>query len=446
MNDDANSADEYEKVNTAGTLRLAKACIGAGVRRLVFVSTIKVCGDATTAGNPFTPDGPMLPTDDYGRTKAAAETQLTAFAKEHGLELVIVRPPLVYGPGAKGNLALLKKLVRLRLPLPLGSINNRRSLVGLENLADFIALTTTHPSAPGHTFNVSDGTSLSTGDVLRILGRAMDRRVVLLPVPEAMLRFGARLIGGAGYIDRLASNLEVDSSSCQTVLGWNPPNTVEESVASVVATQTRSANGDSVSGGNPSVTERTSLSGKRVFDLTVAVAGGLVLLPVAGIVAALVKVTSKGPALYWSDRIGKNNEIFKMPKFRTMKTGTPSVASHLLSDPARHLTSIGGFLRTSSLDELPQLWSVLQGHMSLVGPRPALFNQDDLVALRTEAGVHTLQPGITGWAQVNGRDELSIPEKVVLDAEYLQRQSFVFDVKILWSTFIRVLKRDSVSH
>ncbi len=205
---------------------------------------------------------------------------------------------------------------------------------------------------------------------------------------------------------------------------------------------------DSVHESTPSSTTVTlkGFRSKRAFDLVLAGIGGLVLLPVTGIIAAVVKLTSKGPAVYWSNRIGQNNEIFAMPKFRTMKIGTPSVATHLLDDPSKHLTSIGGFLRTTSLDELPQLWSVIAGHMSLVGPRPALFNQGDLVALRTQAGVHSLRPGITGWAQINGRDELSIPDKVLLDAQYLERRSLMFDVKILWSTVVRVLRRDAVSH
>ena len=169
------------------------------------------------------------------------------------------------------------------------------------------------------------------------------------------------------------------------------------------------------------------------------------MLPVL-LVALAVRLTSKGPALYWSDRVGRNNVIFKMPKFRSMRVGTPAVATHLLADARSHLTPIGSFLRKSSLDELPQLWSILAGDMSFVGPRPALFNQHDLIALRTEQGVHTLVPGLTGWAQVNGRDELPIPEKVKLDVAYLQRQSLWFDIWILWLTFVKVLRRDGVLH
>ncbi len=185
---------------------------------------------------------------------------------------------------------------------------------------------------------------------------------------------------------------------------------------------------------------------KRLFDVLLALAAALILLLPVLLVAIAVRLTSKGPALYWSDRVGRNNVIFKMPKFRSMRVGTPAVATHLLTDVQSHLTPIGSFLRKSSLDELPQLWSILAGDMSFVGPRPALFNQHDLMALRTELGVHTLLPGLTGWAQVNGRDELPIPEKVKLDVAYLQRQSLWFDICILWLTFVKVLRRDGVSH
>lgn len=185
---------------------------------------------------------------------------------------------------------------------------------------------------------------------------------------------------------------------------------------------------------------------KRFFDFSLALfVGALFLIPIL-IVALAVRFTSRGPALYWSDRIGRDNKVFRMPKFRSMRVDTPAVATHLLQDARRYMTPIGPFLRKSSLDELPQLWSILKGDMSFVGPRPALFNQDDLIALRTDAGVHHLVPGLTGWAQINGRDELPIPQKVQLDAEYLQRQSFLFDLKILWMTALKVLARDGVSH
>jgi len=192
--------------------------------------------------------------------------------------------------------------------------------------------------------------------------------------------------------------------------------------------------------------ERVFVIMKRVFDLFFGVILLLSLVIIMLFIAIAIRRTSKGSVLYWSDRVGKNNKIFKMPKFRSMLTDTPAVATHLLDNPDAYLSPIGGFLRSTSLDELPQLFSVLKGDMSFVGPRPALFNQEDLITLRTEKGVDKLLPGITGWAQVNGRDELSIPDKVELDVEYLNRQSFWFDMKILWMTFLKVIKRDGVSH
>jgi O-antigen biosynthesis protein WbqP len=179
--------------------------------------------------------------------------------------------------------------------------------------------------------------------------------------------------------------------------------------------------------------------------ILVAIAAAMLAIPFT-LVSVLVALTSTGPILYWSDRVGCHNRIFKMPKFRSMQVGTPAVATHLLSNPDTYLTSIGSFLRKSSLDELPQLWSIFKGDMSFVGPRPALYNQQDLIELRTRAGVHQLVPGLTGWAQINGRDELPIPEKVKLDVEYLHRQSLLFDIKIIFMTAWRVIHRDNVSH
>lgn len=185
---------------------------------------------------------------------------------------------------------------------------------------------------------------------------------------------------------------------------------------------------------------------KRALDLFLAlIAAAIFLIPLC-ILAILVKLTSPGPALYWSDRVGRNNRLFSMPKLRTMRIDTPVVATHLLNDPAQFLSPIGGFLRKSSLDEIPQLWCILKGDMSLVGPRPALFNQQNLIDMRTSFGVHTVRPGLTGWAQVNGRDELPIPEKVKLDLHYVQKQSLAFDIKVILLTFVKVIRRDGIVH
>ncbi|OQK16505.1 UDP-phosphate galactose phosphotransferase [Methyloprofundus sedimenti] len=185
---------------------------------------------------------------------------------------------------------------------------------------------------------------------------------------------------------------------------------------------------------------------KRIFDIILAISILLISIIPILIIALIVKLTSTGPVLYWSDRVGLNNELFKMPKFRSMKIDTPEVATHLLTNPQSALTPIGNFLRKTSLDELPQLWNILKGEMSFVGPRPALFNQHDLIALRTEQGIHRLIPGLTGWAQINGRDELAIPEKVKLDTEYMQKQSFTGDLGILWLTLFKVVSSHGIRH
>lgn len=185
---------------------------------------------------------------------------------------------------------------------------------------------------------------------------------------------------------------------------------------------------------------------KRLIDLLLAIVITLIVLAPLVVTSFLIKLTSRGPILYWSDRVGRNNRIFSMPKFRSMRLGTPAVATHLLSNPNARLTSIGGLLRKSSWDELPQLWNIFKGEMSFVGPRPALFNQHDLIALRTKFGVDKLVPGLTGWAQINGRDMLSIQEKATLDAEYLRRRSIGFDMRILWLTLLKVIGRDDVAH
>ncbi len=185
---------------------------------------------------------------------------------------------------------------------------------------------------------------------------------------------------------------------------------------------------------------------KRLFDFVLALAALLILAIPLCIIAVIIRLTSPGPALYWSNRIGIHSQIFRMPKFRTMRIDTPVVATHLLTNPEAYITPIGRFLRKTSIDELPQLWSILKGDMSFVGPRPALFNQEDLITLRKEKGIDRLLPGLTGWAQINGRDELSIPDKVAYEVEYLERRNFWFDLQILILTFVKTVKRDGVTH
>lgn len=208
-----------------------------------------------------------------------------------------------------------------------------------------------------------------------------------------------------------------------------------------MSTETSSIEKETAKAGPPGVN-----FSKRAFDLALGILLAIVLLAPFLLIALLVKITSGSPVIYWSDRVGRMNAIFRMPKFRSMRTDTPEVATHILTDFHAFMTPMGSFLRKTSLDEVPQLWSILMGDMSFVGPRPALYNQDDLIELRTQAGVHQLKPGLTGWAQINGRDNITIPEKVRLDAEYLERQSLLFDLQIIFLTAIKILKRDDISH
>lgn len=234
MQDAPDVVDAYRVVNTMGTLRLAEAAASAGVRRFVFVSTIKVTGDETPAGSSFGPETPSRPTDGYGRSKAEAEDGLRELSARTGLEVVIVRPPLVFGPGAQGNVARLARLVNRRIPLPFGAITNRRSIVGLRNLVDLLVCCADHPMAPGTTFVASDDGAVSTTTILRTLAAASGRRLLLVPVPQAVLRVGLSGVGREVLYRRLVSNLEVDSSLCRDRLGWHPVDDLDASIRSVV--------------------------------------------------------------------------------------------------------------------------------------------------------------------------------------------------------------------
>lgn len=433
MRDDGDGFTElYRKVNTDGTLNLAKQCSVNGIKRFVFVSTVKVLGEGRD--RPYQEGDAASPLGPYAVSKWEAEKGLLEISAQTGMEVVILRPPLVYGPGVGANFLRLISLVGCGIPLPFGSIHNLRSLIFLGNLVDAILVCLTHPAASGKTYLVSDGEDVSTPQLIKHLSFALGKSRHLLPVPSGWLRAFGKLLGREAAVARLLGSLIIDSTQIQKDLGWRPPWTLQaglEETAAWYLQQKRANRGIGV---------------KRMFDITLAFCAGFVLLLPISIAALLVGLTSSGPVLYWSDRIGRNNRLFKMPKFRSMRVDTPAVATHLLANPEVYLTPIGGFLRKSSLDELPQLWSILKGDMSFVGPRPALFNQDDLVALRTEHGVEQLVPGLTGWAQINGRDELPIPEKVLLDVEYLQRRSFLFDLQILWLTFKKVIRREGVTH
>lgn len=418
--------------NVDATANLARQAARAGVRRFVYLSTVKVHGEGGAAS--YREEDPPEPADAYGRSKLEAEEKLAAIMSETGLEVVVLRPPLVYGPGVKANFLQLLKLVSCGVPLPLANVRNRRSMIFLGNLVDAIVACARHPRAAGQTFLVSDGEDVSTPELIRRVAAAVDRSPRLLPLEPSIIRFLGKITGRTSMFERLLGSLAVDSEKIRRELGWHPPFTMQDGLTS---TANWYMSLDSRKGGWPM---------KRLFDITVSLLALFAAAVPLLLVALLIKLTSKGSALYWSDRIGRNNELFRMPKFRTMRSGTPAVATHLLKNPDSCLTPIGKFLRKTSIDELPQLFSILKGDMSFVGPRPALFNQDDLKALRTAKGIHRLTPGLTGWAQINGRDDLPVPEKVAFDEFYLENRSFRLDMLILVRTFVKVAIREGVSH
>ncbi|GEM_PF-46159 len=426
--------DAFKVANVESAVAVARAARTARARRFVLISSIGVNGDCTN-GIPFTENDEPRPQELYAVSKWRAEQKIRSELADGPTDFVILRPTLVYGSECPGNFRLLLNLV-YHLPLvPLGALHRPRSLIHVENLCDAIIKASVQPAVSRQTFVLSDGLNFSIAEVARTLSHAFGKDPkCVIPIPEAILRSAACLIGKSDSAHKLLAELAVDSSAFQKVAGWTPP---IEPVLGLEETARWFASREK---------DRSSEKMKRIFDLSLAIYSvALLALPIV-VIFLLVRLSSPGPALYWSDRVGKNNRVFRMPKFRSMRVGTPALATHLLKDPDAYVTPIGFFLRKSSLDELPQLWSILVGDMSFVGPRPALFNQDDLIALRSQHGAHKLTPGLTGWAQVNGRDELPLLEKVKLDSEYLRRRSLWFDIRILWLTFVKVLRQEGVSH
>lgn len=420
---------EFQRVNVQGTLHLARQAAAAGVRRFIFISSVKVNGEATRPGAPFSPDGTVAPQDPYGISKMEAEQGLRQIAADTSMEVVIIRPPLVYGPAVKANFASLMRAVQRGLPLPFALVRNQRSLLGIDNLVDFIVTCTSHPKAANQTFLVSDGQDLSTPELIHQMAKAAGMPARLLPVPVWALQASARLMGKGDAVQRLCWSLQVDMSKARELLGWVPPVSVEEGLRACFGSGMTSRT-DAL---NRSSFVVTAWRGwlLRVLDVLLAGTGLLVLWPVLLLVCVLGWLDTRSP-LFIQERVGRNQQPFVLIKFRTMRPGTASVASHLASSTS--ITRTGAFLRRTKLDELPQLWNVLRGHMSLVGPRPGLFNQNELTAAREALGVYAARPGITGLAQVNGID-MSTPELLAqTDANMLRELGVVNYFKFILLT------------
>ncbi len=393
------------------------------VKKFIYLSSIKVLGELSPHG--FSDDLKANPANDYAKSKLLAEEAI----QNSKLNYLILRPPLVYGLGAKANFGNLIKLCSYPfLPLPFKNLNNRRSLIYVENLVKILFHLAQNESVKNETFLISNREVVSTQNLISELRLALHVKNFLLP--HTLLKIVLGLMGKAHLYDKLAGNLYINPSPKLTKLLENLPlisfpDSIKYTVIDRLAR------------------ENIFL---RCLEILFALILAVVTLIPGLLIAIIIKLTSKGPAIHWSKRVGRDNQLFLMPKFRTMLINTPQLATHLLQNPANFVTPVGKFLRLTSLDELPQLITILTGKMSFIGPRPALFNQDDLVKLRTEKGIHKLKPGVTGWAQVNGRDELSIEEKVKFEEEYLFIKTVKVNLKILWLTLLQVIKKSGISH
>jgi len=435
MGEDAREAvEQHQRVNRELTLGLAKTALKAGAQHFIFMSSVKVAGEMSPPSFPLKEGNTPRPDDPYAQSKWDAEEELLDFAARSGMSVTILRPPLIYGPGVKANFLSLMRWLSYSLPTPFRLAQNKRSFLFTANLTSAIARCIEMSPRRSGKYFLSDGEDLSSHDLGSKISNALNCFYFSLPVPMVLLKFAGWCTRKTPQINRLLSSLQVSNELFCRDFDWTPPHTVDEGLAETAKwfkAQRR---------------EMRTHRFKRVVDLAFCLFACLALFLPMVLIALIVKLTSKGPVLYWSERVGAHNQIFRMPKFRSMQVGTPVVATHLLERPDAYLTPIGGLLRRSSLDELPQLLCILRGEMSWVGPRPALYNQYDLISLRTQAGVDALVPGITGWAQINGRDELEIPEKVQYDREYLLKRSFLFDIKILWLTFFKVLFHKNIAH
>lgn len=396
MNDkSADPLTEFRKVNVKGTLNLARQAVEAGVKRFIFISSIKVNGEATELGRPYTEGSKPNPTDPYGVSKYEAEQGLLKIAETTPLEVVIIRPSLVYGENVKGNFYSLMKWTYKGVPLPIGGIKqNLRSLVSVDNLVDFIVTCIEHPNAKNEVFLISDDDDISTAGLLEEISKGLGVKNKAVNIPVEFINTAASAVGKSGVAQRLSGSLQVDISKAKTLLGWKPKYSTSESIQETAKCY------------KSSLATSQSMPLQRPLDIMFSAAGLVAASPLL-IGATAIGYLDTGSPLFVQERVGKDQKPFKLVKFRTMKVDTASVASHLADNSS--ITKLGKVLRKTKLDELPQLINVLKGEMSLVGPRPNLFNQEELIKARTDQGVYDVLPGITGLAQLSGVD-MSTPK------------------------------------
>ena len=388
---------EFRKVNVEGTLNLAQQAIKAGVKRFIFISSIKVNGEGTELGKPYTEDSKPNPIDPYGISKYEAEQGLLALAETTSLEVVIIRPTLVYGENVKGNFHSLMKWTYKGVPLPIGGIkHNLRSLVSVDNLVDFIVTCIGHKDAKNEIFLISDDDDISTAGLLEEISKGLGVKNRAVNIPVEFINTAASAIGKSSVAQRLSGSLQVDISKAKELLGWEPKYSTSESIQKTAKSY------------KSNLTAPKSMTLQRPLDIMFSATGLVVASPLL-IGATAIGYLDTGSPLFIQERVGKDQKPFKLIKFRTMKLDTESVASHLVDNTS--ITKLGKVLRKTKLDELPQLINVLKGEMSLVGPRPNLFNQKDLIKAREQMRVYDVLPGITGLAQLSGID-MSTPERL----------------------------------
>lgn len=384
-----------KEINTAATLNLAKQAVDSGVQRLIFLSSIKVNGEYSLPNKPFTPNVPYPPSHPYGLSKYEAEIGLKRITKNSAMDYVIIRPTLVYGENVKGNFNALMKWTYRGVPIPLGAItNNLRSLVYVDNLTHFIINTIENADSKNQVFLVSDDTDISTATMLDYIATGLGVKNKALPVSPILIKAGAQLVGKRHVAQRLCGSLQVDISKAKDTLNWQPKISTEEAIKKTAQYYVSN------------VASSKKNSWQRPLDIILSAAGLVATSPLL-LGTTIIGYFDTGSPLFIQERVGRDKKPFKLIKLRTMSLDTASVASHLADNSS--ITKLGRILRETKLDELPQLINVLKGEMSLVGPRPNLFNQEELIEARDNKGIYDVLPGITGLAQLSGID-MSTPE------------------------------------
>jgi lipopolysaccharide/colanic/teichoic acid biosynthesis glycosyltransferase/nucleoside-diphosphate-sugar epimerase len=420
----ADPLDMFRRINRDGTIMMARGAVLAGVRRIVFLSSVKVLGETTSDRRPFRNGDAAAPVDPYSISKWEAEIALEALADDHDLEVVVIRPPLVYGPGVVGNIAALQRLIARGVWLPLGRATaNRRSMISIANLSAAISAAMLVPAAAGHRLLVSDNDDISTADFVQKLATTAGQRVRLIPIPAGLLRRVLLLVGRQALWSRLFGDLRVDIDETMAILAWRPQLSVTEGMIEMAKGPATVATGSLPVRARPF---------RRALDLLLVVAASPVVVPVCLVLLLLIRLDSAGNALFVQNRVGRGAQPFRLLKLRTMAIDTGDVPSHEVA--AAKVTRIGGFLRRTKLDELPQLWNIFKGEMTFVGPRPCLPSQQQLIDERLARGLLDILPGVTGPAQVANIDMATPVLLAQVEGEYFGRATLKTDAALILRT------------